>query len=170
MDDSSLFNLWSFRHRTRRILATILSATCVLAVLRHATDAKSGSDFPDWSISKHTYFDEKSASLPTSSKPREWLGRLPIPDSSPSQTPLDASTESHVFRPDGLMQLSSSSIKHPISQLIEDGKQKWAKKLARQSKSLSQAVKEYQRRYNRLPPRGFDVWYLVSSFNRTTCS
>lgn len=49
--------------------------------------------------------------------------------------------------------------KHPIEFLIEQGRSKWEGLLARQSKSLEQAVTEYVKRYNRPPPRGFDAWY-----------
>lgn len=31
--------------------------------------------------------------------------------------------------------------------------------LARQSKTLDQAVNEYRRRYNRNPPKGFNLWW-----------
>ena len=33
--------------------------------------------------------------------------------------------------------------------------------LARQNKSLDEAVKEYQRRYCRKPPKGFDLWWIL---------
>jgi hypothetical protein len=42
---------------------------------------------------------------------------------------------------------------------MRDNKQRWEDLLKRQSKSLEQAVKEYKRRYGRLPPKGFDKWY-----------
>lgn len=48
---------------------------------------------------------------------------------------------------------------HPIEELMRDNKQRWEDLLKRQSKSLEQAVKEYKRRYGRLPPKGFDKWY-----------
>ena len=48
---------------------------------------------------------------------------------------------------------------HPIFQLVSTAEKRWKDKLARASKTLDEAVKEYQRRYNRLPPRGFDDWW-----------
>ena len=48
---------------------------------------------------------------------------------------------------------------HPIEELMKDNKQRWEDLLKRQSRSLEQAVKEYKRRYGRLPPKGFDGWY-----------
>jgi hypothetical protein len=48
---------------------------------------------------------------------------------------------------------------HPIEELMRDNKQRWEDLLKRQSRSLEQAVREYKRRYGRLPPKGFDKWY-----------
>ena len=54
--------------------------------------------------------------------------------------------------------LVNASIEHPIVHLIRRGKREWQDKLDRQSKSLSEAVNEYKRRYSRNPPKGFDIW------------
>ena len=48
---------------------------------------------------------------------------------------------------------------HPIPRLMAEAEEKWEMLLARQSNSLDEAVAEYQRRYNRNPPKGFDLWY-----------
>ena len=37
--------------------------------------------------------------------------------------------------------------------------------LARQSTTLEEAVKEYERRYGRAPPRGFDEWFEFAKQN-----
>jgi len=47
---------------------------------------------------------------------------------------------------------------HPIYELIAQAEKEWEGKLARASKTLEQAVTEYRKRYNRLPPKGFDLW------------
>ncbi|PBK80587.1 hypothetical protein ARMGADRAFT_859444, partial [Armillaria gallica] len=49
---------------------------------------------------------------------------------------------------------------HPIYQLIEFSEKKWKAKLQRASKTLGEAVAEYERRYRRAPPRGFDKWWV----------
>lgn len=50
--------------------------------------------------------------------------------------------------------------KHPILQLIEDAQNEWDAKVARQSKTLAEAVAEYGRRNKgRKPPKGFDHWW-----------
>lgn len=48
---------------------------------------------------------------------------------------------------------------HAIHYLIERAKNEWGAKMARQSRTLEQAVDEYERRYKRRPPHGFDKWF-----------
>ncbi|GAA5991508.1 hypothetical protein JCM11641_001189 [Rhodosporidiobolus odoratus] len=48
---------------------------------------------------------------------------------------------------------------HPIHHLISQANAAWSAKTSRQSKTLEEAVSQYQRRYGRAPPRGFDAWY-----------
>lgn len=48
---------------------------------------------------------------------------------------------------------------HPIEHLMRVNKERWQGLLRRQSKTLEDAVREYRRRYGRLPPRGFDRWW-----------
>jgi hypothetical protein len=68
--------------------------------------------------------------------------------------------QAHLFRADGLLEVNPNG-RHPIYDLIESAKAKWDKKLKKQSKSLDEAVAEYQRRYRRAPPKGFDKWCVV---------
>jgi Ni/Co efflux regulator RcnB len=49
-------------------------------------------------------------------------------------------------------------VRHPILDLINNATKTWEDKLARQSKTLEEAVREYKRRHGRKPPRGFDDW------------
>ncbi|KZO90803.1 glycosyltransferase family 90 protein [Calocera viscosa TUFC12733] len=53
----------------------------------------------------------------------------------------------------------SRNAKHPIEKLMSDGQRAWEAKLRRQSKTLDEAVAEYNRRYGFAPPKGFDKWY-----------
>ena len=48
---------------------------------------------------------------------------------------------------------------HPIPVLLARAEKQWKDLRARQSRNLGEAVKEYERRYKRKPPRGFDVWW-----------
>lgn len=54
---------------------------------------------------------------------------------------------------------------HPIHYLIREGKTAWKAKVARQSKTLKEAVAEYERRYWRRPPKGFDHWFDFAKAN-----
>jgi hypothetical protein len=47
---------------------------------------------------------------------------------------------------------------HPILELIANAEKKWDALVAKQSKTLKEAVVEYKKRYNRNPPAGFDKW------------
>lgn len=67
------------------------------------------------------------------------------------------SLEKHRYRSDGLLEVNPNGA-HPIFELILDAEAAWDAKLTRSSKTLAEAVAEYQRRYKRLPPRGFDDW------------
>ena len=72
--------------------------------------------------------------------------------SSGNQRPLDSATYSpeHNYEP---------SETHPIHNLILEAEVDLQKKIDRQSKSLSEAVQEYRRRYSIPPPPNFDRWY-----------
>lgn len=56
-------------------------------------------------------------------------------------------------------------IVHPIPAQIKAAEVKFSKMIASQSRSLSQAVAEYKRRYDRPPPPGFDEWYKFAVDN-----
>ncbi|KAI6019159.1 hypothetical protein EDC04DRAFT_2739450 [Pisolithus marmoratus] len=54
---------------------------------------------------------------------------------------------------------------HPIPKLMADAEQKFKALLAKQSKTLPEAVAEYKRRYGRDPPLGFDDWWTFATEN-----
>ncbi|KAJ7721132.1 glycosyl transferase family 90-domain-containing protein [Mycena metata] len=64
----------------------------------------------------------------------------------------------HIYHPNGLLYVDPSGA-HPIPELIVRAEAQWARKLASASTSLRQAAAEYTRRYDRLPPKGFDLWW-----------
>ena len=55
--------------------------------------------------------------------------------------------------------------RHPITTLMDDAKVEFANRLAKQSKTLPEAVVEYKSRYGRDPPRGFDDWWEFAKEN-----
>lgn len=58
-------------------------------------------------------------------------------------------------RPDNIFYKSV----HPIIYLMKRAKEEWQNKLASQSKTLEEAVRTYEIKYGRPPPKGFDKWY-----------
>jgi hypothetical protein len=48
---------------------------------------------------------------------------------------------------------------------MADAKSEFEAKVARQSKTLEAAVAEYVRRYDRAPPKGFDIWFNFAQEN-----
>ena len=57
-------------------------------------------------------------------------------------------------------------MKHPIAKLMEDAEADFRAKINRQSRSLDKAVAEYERRYGRPPPKGFDDWFKFAVDNK----
>jgi hypothetical protein len=64
----------------------------------------------------------------------------------------------HLYKKNGLLEVNPDA-PHPIYELIERGESLWNAKLARQSRTIEQAVLEYKKRYLRDPPLGFDKWW-----------
>ncbi|KZT56709.1 glycosyltransferase family 90 protein [Calocera cornea HHB12733] len=84
---------------------------------------------------------------------------LPLPlDANPSALGARGPLEPHTYLPSGLVVVNPRG-RHPIYELVERAQREWEEKNARASKTLEQAVREYQRRYGRWPPRGFDKWW-----------
>jgi len=48
---------------------------------------------------------------------------------------------------------------------MADAREQYDRKIRRQSKTLEQAVAEYEKRYQRAPPRGFDEWFTFAKAN-----
>ena len=59
---------------------------------------------------------------------------------------------------------SPAGLTHPILGLLRDGEIKWKDRMARQSKTIEQAVGLYQRKWGRPPPKGFDLWSVHRCF------
>lgn len=59
----------------------------------------------------------------------------------------------------------SDEIVHPIPNLMQDAVAKHKAMLARQSRTLAQAVAEYKKRYQIDPPLGFDEWWTFAQEN-----
>lgn len=65
--------------------------------------------------------------------------------------------QQHRYRSDGLLEVNPDG-PHPIFELIQNAEAEWEAKVTKASKTLGEAVAEYERRYKRPPPLGFDDW------------
>lgn len=70
--------------------------------------------------------------------------------------------EKHTYLKNGLLEVNPRG-PHPIFELISRAEANWETKMNKASKTLEEACREYERRYRRLPPLGFDKW-SVSPF------
>ena len=58
--------------------------------------------------------------------------------------------------------IDSLGSEHPIRRLVDTNERYFENMLSQQSATLSQAVREYKRRYGRSPPPGFDRWFEIA--------
>ena len=65
--------------------------------------------------------------------------------------------EKHTYLKNGLLEVNPRG-PHPIFELISRAEANWEAKMNKASKTLEEACREYERRYRRLPPLGFDKW------------
>ncbi|KAI6104130.1 glycosyl transferase family 90-domain-containing protein [Pisolithus sp. B1] len=70
----------------------------------------------------------------------------------------NSALEEHTYTPDGLLIVNPNG-PHPMFELMHNAEKEWKAKLQRASKTLDEAVLEYERRYKRPPPLGFDKWW-----------
>lgn len=87
-------------------------------------------------------------------------GLIPEPEKHHLPEAQSLQTANHTFRPDGLLEVNPHG-RHPILDLIRTSELKWERKLEASSKTLEEAVTEYRRRYRRMPPKGFDKWWVT---------
>ena len=71
-------------------------------------------------------------------------------------------------QPDQTLLGVAFELEHPIEKLHAEGQRQFAELVERQSKSFPAAVAEYERRYKRSPPPGFDQWYSLAIKSNAT--
>lgn len=75
----------------------------------------------------------------------------------PDSITVDRPVIPHDYHDDGLLEVSPTA-SHPLHDIITEAENKWHVKQNIASRNLREAYYEYQRRYGRLPPKGFDKW------------
>ncbi|KAK4705426.1 hypothetical protein P7C70_g776, partial [Phenoliferia sp. Uapishka_3] len=88
-----------------------------------------------------------------------------IPENAAS-TSMDSHSPPKLVKRDEPAAPTTKNRIHPIAFLVKEAEEKWEGILERQSQTLFQAVVEYQRRYGRKPPLGFDAWWRYAMQNR----
>jgi hypothetical protein len=88
-----------------------------------------------------------------------------------SMVDLEVYADTEVVSSKNWLSLASGSLsasvitEHPIPKLMADAEVQFRKLLSKQSRTLKAAVNEYQRRYKRNPPKGFDKWWRFAKEN-----
>ncbi|KAL1725409.1 glycosyltransferase family 90 protein [Schizophyllum commune] len=123
-----------FASLAARALAALFLATVAIVFFRAGLDTPTGRT--------------------TSDALEQWLNAHV---DAPTITEASTSTFSDNHQPD-----THQPVRHPIQRLIADAQARFAQKLARQSQTLPEAVAEYERRYGRRPPKGFNHWWAYA--------
>ena len=91
-----------------------------------------------------------------------WSAHRQAADNFPDNTLVSTTTRYLSF---GWSKSRPTIKEHPIPKLMAEAETAFREKLSRQSRTLEAAVAEYQRRYGRNPPRGFDDWWKFAQEN-----
>ncbi|KAJ7653078.1 glycosyl transferase family 90-domain-containing protein [Mycena polygramma] len=157
------YNALRRRSRPLRQPAYILAVVCTIAFLARITrDVVFNAEH-----STHIAF-KYAAGLATSTVTHTLWATHPASTERPAARKVKAKAKKspplgqHTYRPDGLLAVNPQGA-HPIPQLIARAEAAWAAKHAKASTTLRQAAAEYTRRYGRLPPRGFDLWWAYTA-------
>ena len=73
------------------------------------------------------------------------------------RVPEKVEIKPHNYMDNGLVAVNPQG-RHPIFDLLTRSQEAWRQKTSKQSTTLWQATKEYRKRYQRPPPKGFDQW------------
>ncbi len=118
---------------------------------RRVATKSVGSSSSDSSSSPFMFSPPSSSTPP----PEDSFPSPELMTARPSRPPP---SPRHRYGPDGLLEVNTLG-PHPIYELIARAEALWNAKVAKQSRTLKQAVQEYRRRYGRYPPPGFDAWW-----------
>lgn len=136
------------RFRPRRVLLfTIIISITILYVYRSRPSSLPTKESPDHSSPHRQQQRDTPKRGQDSIQKTEQQNRKPVANRRPK----------HYYRPDGHIDVNFDAT-HPVFELLSRAEKAWALKHEKASKTLGQAVAEYRRRYNRLPPAGFDKW------------
>lgn len=143
-----------------RVAYTILTA-CAIYLFVVAVERRLSVDAvpPFESFGGEVFGESGRGRTPMAAKARA-AEKQAVLASGGGRVPLPAAGEgpSHKVK-DGFLRVDMDARVHPIMQLVRDARRKWDAKTAKQSRTLRDAVDEYQSRYMQHPPKGFDKWW-----------
>lgn len=149
------------QRRARRVVLCLAVIGLLVATLLNSDQIRQASSSPKGSDPWHSKYldylklwarpEPTQAPKKQSTVPEAEVDEVDEVGTSHSRLP------SHQWRSDGLVDVNPHGA-HPIYELVRQAEAQWQAKQRRASKTLKQAVKEYKRRYKRLPPKGFDHW------------
>lgn len=87
------------------------------------------------------------------------LNQSPPAIPHPPSVPISSNTQQQKHESENPATSSSRTDRHPIATLVGDAEQQFEQLHSRQSKTLTDAVNEYRRRYHMHPPPHFDKWF-----------
>ncbi|KAM5429826.1 hypothetical protein McanMca71_004330 [Microsporum canis] len=126
-----------------------------------AINLKQANEFPVLFLSAGVSLVQGMVTLPKGMQYRNWLALLlmiPATGFLLQETSVDFGYSLY----DGMVGRVADVSIHPIQQLASEAMKKHHDMVAGQSKTLEAAIIEYERRYSRKPPPGFDVWYKAA--------
>ncbi|SCV72268.1 BQ2448_4962 [Microbotryum intermedium] len=82
-----------------------------------------------------------------------------------AKSTLSSEIELPPARKDGRLLLKEGEV-HPIPAMMARAKKQWKELKGRQSKTFKEAVADYEKRYKRKPPKGFDKWYAFAKAHK----
>ncbi|KAK2861211.1 hypothetical protein FQN49_004431 [Arthroderma sp. PD_2] len=153
---SKWISIFSMVSRNASVSASTLDAFALFSV--QAISYKQPNEFPVLFFSAGISLLQGITSLPKGLRHRNWLALLlifPVIGILRGDATIDLGYSLY----DGTVGRTADVPIHPIQKLASESLKKHQDMVARQSKTLEAAVIEYERRYGRKPPPGFDKWY-----------
>lgn len=143
----------------RMLMGLILFIVIVHMVSRAGDRAASGDEMRS---------DENHTGASTSDKDRRIHAPLPGFEGEPERRsrprPQANASKRRAAGTPGLVTIEDDTQEHPIKTLMTTAQQEWENKNSRQSRTLREAVTEYQKRYERAPPKGFNKWWHYAKY------
>jgi beta-1,2-xylosyltransferase len=167
-----------FPRRLAYLLATIVTLILVLNLLAPSTLPPALSTYPHHEPDAPLWSSDKwippALNPDRPNRPAEWDddGRCLFLSPYDALSPAEKKAAESMMLVDvlpGVVRVDNATGDsgkpfNPIIALLRDGEKKWNNLMDSQSKTFEQAVKKYESKWGRPPPKGFDDWYVAVLF------